>query len=203
MPSPNPAARSRPLRCAYREDGRACRRNGSGNPPLCSAHRLVLEQAQRQPGAGIRDVVDRLRAGQRVTGDDLVGAAAEVIFGMFGAQRAPDLEAVRAAAAERIRQARARAAAMRGGADPGPQPTPTPAKLDPNGADPKVASARRTLGFDNVYLHLTADDVKAKRRELARRYHPDFSKDDRDRAYRNQQMTAINAAADLLLEGFG
>ena len=93
------------------------------------------------------------------------------------------------------------------GADPGqrrePPPPPQGAKLDPNGSDPKVRAARRTLEFDNEYIHLTPEEVKGRRRELARRYHPDLARDERDRVSRSQRMADINAAADLLLSGFG
>ena len=202
MPSPTTNRRSRPARCAFREDERQCRRNGEGNPPLCQAHALVVEQATASP---LRDVVDRIRTGRRVSSEDLIGAVTELAFGMFGHGVPPVDPRIVAAQARRAAQARAAAAAMRAraAAQADPPPTPPPAKPDPNGTDPRVLSARRTMGFDNVYLHITVDEVKARRRELARKYHPDHAHDDRDRAFRTQQMAHINAAADLLLEGFG
>lgn len=204
MPSPTTNRRSKPLRCSYREDERQCRRNGVGNPPLCAAHELVVQQAGASP---LRDVVDRIRTGQRVSSEDLIGAVTELAFGIFAPGIGPDdvmrarqaAEQARRAAQARVAAEQMRRARVRVDADP----PPTSAKPDPNGRDPRVVAARRALGFDNLYLHLTADEVKAKRRELARKYHPDHARDDRDRAFRTQQMAHINAAADLLLEGFG
>lgn len=58
--------------------------------------------------------------------------------------------------------------------------------------------ARKALGF-SLTGPLTVDDVKDRRRTLARQYHPDQAPEGPERDARTKKMAEINAAADKLL----
>jgi hypothetical protein len=194
-PRPSKAQKPRraaaPERCQYVEGGTRCRRNGTGSPSLCRAHRLAAEEAARRPRSATFTFIDGIMNGERVSSETVFDAINEVFMGIFGGMGRPG--------ATRVPNP------FPGGSRPRrePPPAPPPEKFDPNGTDPRAVAARRTLGFDNIYLHLSAEDVTKRRRELARKYHPDHASDERDRVFRTAKMADINAAADLLLGAFG
>lgn len=170
------------FRCAYVERGKRCPRAGTGNPPLCEPHRLVLEaEAERPPRPGERFVglLGRVFRGQKIS-DEQVFSGIEDFVGMF--QQHPNFEELQAQAKERLRE-QARRFKQNGQRQQQHAP-PRPRK--PPGPDPRVV-----LGF-TPGQKLTADEIKRRHRELARKHHP-------DRGGSVAKMQEINAAVDQLL----
>jgi len=170
-------------RCAYVESKRRCGRAGTGNPPLCEAHRIVLEDEatrQQRPGEKLVGLLGRVLRGQKVN-DDHLYAGIEDFVDMFS--RAPNepphspLDAARARAQDFLRRSQAKAQGR-------PPPPPRPRK--PAGPDPRLV-----LGFA-IGQKVTAAEVKARHRELARKHHP-------DRGGSVARMQEINAAVDRLM----
>lgn len=181
----------RRLTCAYVEGDRRCRRAGSGNPPICSVHRLALESEAAQPerpGARLGKMIARVLRGQRISDDmlhagleDLVDVATRVASerqtptpgaSPWWAPIIPDPEVGHGTQQEprRVppRQERRRAS---------PQPT---------GPDPRIV-----LGFA-AGQKVTAEEVKKRHRDLARKHHP-------DRGGSVAKMQEINAAVDQIM----
>lgn len=160
--------------CAYTERGQRCRRNGHGNPPLCEAHRLVLEAElarPARPGERLVGLLTRVLRGQRVT-DQHVEAGISDLMGMFD-----DGIDMRQFMHERAHEHMRRT----GHAAPRAAPATRPAAPDP----------RAILGFAPGQK-LTLDEVKRRHRELARRHHP-------DRGGSVARMQEINQAVDAIL----
>ena len=185
-------------KCAYIESGKRCRRNGTGNPPLCDAHKLVIEDAARSGGTGSRlaDLLHRVINGKRVTFTD-INAGLDDLAEMFTRKEG---DPVRSAAEDFMRQAQAHG--RKAWYQPGvfgstrqPRQAPKPPPRRPPAPDPRLAElreARVVLGF-GPNEHLTSDVIKRRQRELARRHHPDHGG-------RVEVMQRINAAVDVLLE---
>ena len=181
-----PAAQAH--RCAYVESRRRCGRPGGGNPPLCAAHRLVLEdEATRpeRPGEKLVGLLGRVLRGQKVN-DDHLYAGIEDFVDMFsrpaGSPQASPIEAARARTQDFLRRAQAQARQRK----PQPPPSPPPRPRKPAGPDPRLV-----LGFA-IGQKLTAAEVKKRRRELARRHHP-------DRGGSVARMQEVNVAVAQLL----
>jgi hypothetical protein len=171
------------LRCAYVEGRRRCGRPGTGNPPLCEAHRLVLEdEATRpeRPGEKLVGLLGRVLRGQKVN-DDHLYAGIEDFVDMFsqpaGSPPRSPIDAARARTQDFFRRAQAQTQGR-------PPPPPRPRK--PTGPDPHMV-----LGFA-VGQKLTIAEVKARHRELARKHHP-------DRGGSLAKMQEVNAAVDQIL----
>lgn len=170
------------VRCAYIEGKQRCRRNGTGNPPLCEPHRVTLEaEAARPatPGEKFANLLRRVMGGQRVTYRDIHSGLddfVDVLSASQAAQRAPT-GAVPPGRQPRTQQRRTWS------------PPPPPARPAPN---PQIEAARRVLGFAPGQ-RLTVEDVKKRQRDLARRHHP-------DRGGSLAKMQEVNAAVDQLLE---
>jgi hypothetical protein len=119
--------------------------------------------------------------GQKVN-DDHLYAGIEDFVDMFS--RLPNdpphspLDAARARAQDFLRRSQAKAQ--------GRPPPPPPRPRKPAGPDPRVV-----LGFP-IGQKLTVAEVKARHRELARKFHPDKGGDMR-------RMQEVNAAVDQLL----
>jgi len=172
--------------CQYAENGRQCRRSGTGTPALCPAHRLLFQQGQ-QPSRGdaIFDALDTWFSGRKVSKKKIRAAIHDLhdIAGSFQQGQAP-------------------------GMPPPPPPgrAPRPGPPPPVADDPRLAeakrrfmAAKRVLGFAESEP-ITAEQVTARRKELARRYHPDRAgRDDIARKRLEEQMIQVNAAADELL----
>jgi hypothetical protein len=183
-----PKQSRRAERCMYVERGVRCRRSGTGDPPLCHPHRIVMQDAVRPPpafGDGVKNLVDRFVTGRRVTRkvwEDALG----------------DLAAYAAQAAEAQAQAHSGTPHGDGGFRPPPGFTPPPnwwrsAPPPPPPPDPQIEERRRArivLGF-SPREPLTLEIIQRRRRELARRHHP-------DRGGSVAKMQAVNAAADVL-----
>lgn len=163
MPTRKPA---KAPRCAYIERSQRCRRNGDGNPALCEAHRIAIEsEATRpqRPGEKIVGLLGRVFRGQRIT-DESLYSGLEDFVDLFS----------KTSAADYVRnQAQGR-------------PPPPPRARKPSGPDPRVV-----LGFA-AGQRLTADIVKKRHRDLARKHHP-------DRGGSVAKMQEINAAVDAIM----
>lgn len=182
--------------CSYYEevDGRRrrCRRNGTGNPPICQKHTEELDQREGNP---IADVLSSLLQGKRPAQRDVENAVRSTMEGLFG-KRMTEAEL-----ADLL--ARARAAARGQTPDPwaGSRGSPSGPSSDARSqardreraeADKarEISWARRTLGF-TAREPLDGDVIKKRFRELARKHHPDVGGDVR-------KMADINRAVEIL-----
>ena len=183
-------------RCCYAESGRQCRSNGTGNPSLCRAHRLLLEDEilqSRKTAASdsLGDAIqDGLRTG-RFRWDSIVGAALGAMVGSLHGQPGADR---RPPPGIDVRSY----GFWSGGAVPPRQRPVAPLEPDPQlELQRRLVAARQTLGFQ-PREPITQADVEKRRRELARKHHPDLGTE-RDRAARTQRLASVNVAADLLV----
>lgn len=170
------------FRCAYVERGQRCKRPGTGNPPLCEPHRIVLEEEAARPprpGEKLVGLLGRVFRGQKIS-DRQVHAGIEDLMGMF--QQHPSFEELKAQAEAQVREQARRFREQHGQRQQ--QAPPRPRK--PTGPDPRIV-----LGFA-AGQRVTADEVKKRHRELARKHHP-------DRGGSVAKMQEINAAVDQLL----
>lgn len=171
-----------PDQCAYKEGRRRCRRNGTGNPPLCAAHRTVIVDAAASAGAGgVQQALHELMSNGRVSKKTLERALGDVLagfgIGVGGATFTPPAGMnLPPNWRERMHTA----------------PPPPPIDLAAERRKRAVAEARRTLGFGPGEV-VTEEAIKARKRELAKRYHPDRGGDP-------SQMARVNDAADVLLK---
>lgn len=163
-------------RCAYKEGGRRCARDGYGQPPLCPACRLAIAAAilPPKPGQVFIDALHDLVNGREIDTHSVMAAVGDLLGpAPLGAPPPPWV----------------------------PRPidtTPRPAPAAPPLA-PEISAARRTLGYTDRQV-LTTDEIKKRRHQLVKRYHPDRVHGDpvKSRAY-TQRMADINAAADVLI----
>lgn len=172
--------KTKQFRCAYVERGQRCRRAGTGNPPLCEPHRIVLEDVAARPprpGEKLVGLLGRVFRGQKIS-DQHVHAGIEDLVGMF--QQHPNFEELKAQAEAQLREQARRFQQQHQQRQAPPRPKKPP------GPDPRIV-----LGFA-AGQKLTADDVKKRHRELARKHHP-------DRGGSVARMQEINAAVDQLL----
>lgn len=167
-------------RCAFVEDGRQCRRNGITFPgtPLCAVHQAVVEaEAARpvRPGEKLAGILGRAFRGQKIS-DEQLFAGIEDVVNIFTRPRAAAAEPApsRSTVEEWFRRHQAQ--------HPPPPPRPKPAP----GPDPRVV-----LGFAPGQK-LTAEQVKKRFRELARKHHP-------DRGGSLAKMQELNLAMDALM----
>lgn len=172
----------RPDQCLYKERDRRCRRNGSGKPCLCRAHRVAVEQAAVSSGGmgGVHDALGELLANGRVSKQSASRAVAD-LFGMFGISYVPGHGPFVP------RTGSAGAIPPPPGWMPRPQPQVDPAELE---RARRHLAARRVMGFA-AKEPLTAEVVRRRRVELARKHHPDRGGD-------VATMARVNDAADVL-----
>jgi hypothetical protein len=130
-------------------------------------------------------LLGRVLRGQKVNDDHLYDGIEDFVE-MFsrpaGAPPHNPIEAARARAQDFLRRAHVQQAQ----AQRRPPPPPPPRTRKPTGPDPRLV-----LGFA-IGQKVTAAEVKARHRELARRFHPDKGGDVR-------RMQEVNAAVDQLL----
>lgn len=149
-----------------------------------------------RPGQGLAGVLSSVFRKRKIKDDDL--AAAFVDAAMLGATFVNARQTSRGAPPPfpGVHQIpRPWAPPPRAAAPPPPPPPPPPLY-----SAAEVAAAKRVLGFDGVYLALTEDDIKKRRRDLSRKHHPDLAgRNEVDRKRREAKLKEINHAADLLL----
>lgn len=191
MPRKRTAPRAT-ARCSYYEGRSRCTRNGTGNPPLCGAHRVVVEEeAQRQnktpaqrAGAAVGNIIDDFLSGRPFDPNHVKTAVSDFAWGIGGGygDYRPDVgEPPRG----NFRPP--------GGFKPPPGWFREEAPPPQQGPDARqVQAARRELGFGPADV-LTEELIKDRRRVLAKKYHPDRSGGSLAR------MQAVNSAADLLI----
>lgn len=181
-------------RCSYVEHRRRCSRSGVGDPPFCSAHRIVVNEAAgaptRNPHEAFTDLVDHVMQGGELTMDDVIGATRDMLGWAMGGGIAqgyyPDISHEQPHQQGPGRwydplfqnQQRQREA---------PPPDPGPFVSDED-----IRRARVTLGFA-AGEPLTKEQIQKRHRELAKRHHP-------DRGGKLETMQEINAAVDVLME---
>ncbi len=181
-----PPRAHRRLKCCYREGARRCPRDGAGNPPLCPAHQIAVQEASRprRPSEVIAQAVVNFLQGKPINVEATIGAADTLIGQGIGVGYPPDDPDGNGHARPRF------VPPWWTAANPSPRPPPPP--------DPRVEArraelaARQVLGFA-ASEPLTADLIKDRKKRLARRYHPDHGGSD-------AKMQGINAAADVLME---
>lgn len=191
---------ARAPRCAYMEGRRRCPRPGSGNPPLCAAHASTLAEVSRpkRPIEVLAGALDNFLAGKPINAEATIGAATSLFeqWKMGGSMTSGyyPAETSRSTLDDMLRNVMGgMGGAQRpsGGRTAGPPPPPPP----PPGPDPRIEierRARQILGFA-AGDRPTVDEVKDRRRKLAKKYHPDLA------GGSAAKMAAVNDAADVLI----
>jgi hypothetical protein len=169
--------RKKSPRCIYIEGVRQCTRVGYGDPPLCRAHELVVEQEEYDELDVIDDIAERINDG--------VERFADRIRSFFDQRQVP-------VPPMPIRPVGRRPQPPPNGRRPPPPPPRQPQKQPP----PTQIEARQVLGF-SPELKLTRELIKERKRALAVIFHPDKA------GGSVEAMRRVNAAADSLLKGLG
>lgn len=184
-----PAKRApRAARCTYKEGKRRCPYDGTGDPALCDPHRIAIAEASRPrtPVEVLLGSLGDLLSGQSINTDATLGAAAD-LFGNWkglGADWHPDVEEGESENSSHRR------------AQSGQAPWTRARAWAAQQVDPVIEAqraARRVMGFAQG-LRLTEDMVTDRKRELAKRYHPDKP------GGSTEKMAEVNDAADVLME---
>lgn len=179
----------RPERCVFHdpEAGRRCRRNGTGTPPLCQAHRDVLDQREESPFA---EILGSILTGRRPSQRSVEDAIRDFTQNVFGKRMS------KAELDELLSRARAAATGATAGSS---QSSSSSSDARSSERDRErsevekarlVSKARRTLGF-TATEPLTRDGVKKRYRELARKHHPDMGGS-------TAKMAELNRAMEIL-----
>ncbi len=190
-PRRRPKAHRAP-RCSYQENGRRCVRSavGEGTPPLCSTCRIAVQElarrSERTPVQRVHDVIADFMAGRRINEQDALGVVQDVFAqwaGVGAGYRPPVGPSVPFPGGFPFQ--------WPGGAQRHPPPPPPPDDSDALRAR-EALRARQVLGFA-ASEPLTEEAINNRRRQLARKHHP-------DRGGSLTKMQDINTAADLLLD---
>ncbi len=186
-------------KCTYRENGRRCPFTGEGNPALCRAHQIALQEASRpkRPFEVVADAFVNFLQGKPINTEATIGAV-DTLLGQWGsgmgADYRPDVEAGEGEDSVHRGGGRPRGAA--------PWSTwreagqgPRPGHADPEAEERRriELAARQVMGFTASEI-LTEDQIRDRKKTLARRFHPDR------RGGSLEQMKTVNAAADILLQ---
>lgn len=189
----------RKLKCSYREGSRRCPFHGIGNPPLCQAHQVAVQEAARPRSATevLAEATVNLLQGKPINSEATIGAMSAVINQWatgLGADYRPDV-----GVGEREDAAHRRA---RPGPPPwwdGGQRAAPPTDAPPGSHRAMLLAARRVMGF-TASERLDEDTIKARRNELAKKFHPDRAGRDEAKAKAmTARMSAINRSAGILL----
>lgn len=174
-------------RCVFKQGRLRCRNRGTGDPPLCEAHLIVVAETTRprQPAEVLLESLGNFLSGKPINAEATIGAA-KTIFEAW---------AIGGGVADGYYPP------VNGG--PGPSWIPggawRPSGRGSQAPDPIAAQRRRVeiearsvLGF-GPNEPLTEEAIKDRRRTLAKRNHPDAGGS-------AKQMAIINDAADVLIE---
>ncbi|HEY4266703.1 MAG TPA: J domain-containing protein [Galbitalea sp.] len=184
--------------CCYKEGRRRCRKNGTGNPPLCNAHRIAFaEQLAPEHAADptLGDLASEFLNGGRISLDDAVRAATGWVMGGNYGRFYPPTDATRPPRVTHTASPWQNMSPdeilhdLRQGVRSQSPPPPKPPPRDP--LEQKRKEARVVLGFA-PNDELDAQRIRRRHRELAMRHHP-------DRGGSVAKMAKINAAVDVLL----
>lgn len=175
--------RPQTLRCRYEDTRGRCRSIATIEGQLCQRHAQLLANQDPLRAAADRlgDMVGRMFGGRDREVQEMMGGVAGagiLAFADYLRRRAAggvQPHAVAQEVWERIRP---------GAAQPPPPPRPEPSELA------EAQRARRILGFPSSGP-LELAQVRDRKRELARKHHPDLGGS-------VEKMQEINAAADLL-----
>jgi len=172
------------------EGPRRCRRNGTGNPALCGAHRDAIGASAAPAVSPFASILDSLFRGRPLQAGAVEGATIAAVERLIG-RKLTNAE---------LEQARTHgfayfAAQRPPGSPPPPGQAPPPGYRNQEKAAAErarvIGRARKTLGF-TAREHLDRDIIKARHRDLARKHHP-------DKGGSLERMQAINAAVATLL----
>lgn len=196
MPSAAAQKSRRVEQCCYREDGRRCRRSATGNTPvpLCNPHKIaVAEQTRKQSepasvGAGVTELFDRVMSGRKVNRKVVAEAVGDIAqwWEQFQAQQAQRAQQEPPIGPHNARWYDPIVNEAKKRTQQRPPEDPRVAELKQ-----KRSRARQVLGFGQQD-ELTEEMLNARRRELARKFHP-------DRGGSVTKMQEINDAVDVLL----
>src|SRR5262245_36008462 len=179
MPTRRTTPQRRSTRCTYREGSRRCPYDGDGAPVLCRPHRIALAEASR-PKSPMETLVGSLSdlLSGRSSDTDAAVAAAAGLFDQWwsGWNATPPF-------AGSPRYSRS-PGASRSRAQPR-EPSPEDAERI------SIRMARHVMGFSHDEP-LTEAAIKERKRQLAKRHHP-------DRGGSDEMMARVNDAADILL----
>lgn len=183
----------RPSRCVFYDPdtGRRCRRNGTGDPPLCQECRDHLDAREESPIADIFASIFRGERPSQRSVEDAIRSMTESLFGKKMSQAQIDelMARARAAAAGTSSSSSASGGSASSGARSSRQADPRESAEAQKARD--ISKARRTLGF-KATEPLTKDQVKKRFRELARKHHPDMGGS-------TEKMAELNRAMEILL----
>lgn len=189
-----PAAEPQTSRCRFTDEkyGR-CRRVATvgGFCRRCAAL-LELDLERGTPADRLLNDLDRFLA--KGYKDPLLASIGAAFGGFIGQRimdRIPPHMRGPAQVAAHQAQAAARARAERAQQGQQQRPPPPPPAAEPNAAQ-RLRDARTTMGFE-FGDQISVEDVKNRKRELARVFHPDVNP--KGAAH----MKRVNAAADLLI----
>lgn len=177
------ARSKRPPQCAYKEGRARCPRNGTvetqGELPLCAAHRMLLkDQMTEDSGSALGGLLADLFTGKKITQDQVANAIRD--FGAGARVRAT----VNGQPVGPLPQARAR------------QPPPVDPEQARRAHEARQAALAKAKALATMRFPTgakpTPEEIKDRKRELAKLYHP-------DRGGSTAAMAAINDAADVLL----
>lgn len=196
---PAPRKRAAP-RCQYVEAGRKCGRAGTGTPRLCPRHREVVEDAARAnaphapPGVNLGNAIRDFMDGKRASSSTVAGAVTD-LFQMFSGFVKAGTQVPRATGIPPLGpMGPFRPFSPFRPFEDQPPPPPRPPHRNPAGElAAERLRARQVMGFPATG-HLTAEILKKRFRELAKKHHPDRPGGSATR------MQAVNHANDVLSE---
>lgn len=185
-------------RCTYKEGGRRCAFDGTGDPPVCDPHRVALAEAARikPPARVLLDTLGDWLSGKPINREATIGAAEDFLsqwVGNIGGDYRPDM---RSGESEDSVHRRAQPGARpwnwniphAAGGQQRQQQQPDPQR---DLARARQA-ARQVMGFAPNEV-LDEAKIKVRHRELVKANHP-------DRGGSTKRMAIINAARDVLVE---
>lgn len=172
------------------DTGRRCRKSGQGDPSMCKRHRDDL-----QIPSPLGQVFDAVIHGRSPSPNAVADAMFGVVEGFLGRKLTAD--------------ERARATSVGGGVFTGSGSRSSRSSSESSDAHraqeaeararaSEIGRARRTLGF-GARDQITPEILKARYRELARKWHPDrYVGDPAKQKAATSRMAEINAAMEIL-----
>ena len=194
-----PRKKQQTQQCVFQEGRRRCVRNGFGRPALCRAHLEVMREASTSDqggyGSDAARVIGRVIRGQRVSNDDLAAGVVDILGAVLFRNVRPQPAAAGYTGGfpfPGMPQPQQAPPPFPGWMPPR-QPRQPPPRQPPRPPPPPAVDndARRVMGFRDGEV-LTEEQIKDRKRELAKKHHP-------DRGGKLEVMQRINEAADRLM----